>query len=574
MEVFPAALVTHGTKWDWILMSTKSLTRAIVRTAIIVLTILAVYWSSLDNEALTVAADDDLYVTDNPMIREITWENLSRIFTKFYFTDYLPLTFLSLAVDYHFWKLDLWGYHLTNIILHVLNTLLLLYLFRQWAKDEQVAFVAALLFALHPIQVESVAWLSERKNLLATFFFLAAFISFLYYRVSTHHRCHWYIGTLALFLCALLSKSSVVVFPLLLLLYEKSFSPSVRVADKVPFFALAALISIITVLSQNSVGAIKPYHGGSPLVTAFAMQQVFFDYLGSLLLPLNLSPLYQYHWKTLFTSFSFLVVVLWIVMIAWAILSRRTFPFFYFSLFWFLIALLPVANIIPINALRADRYLYIPAMPLFLLGSCALHEVSQKFLQSWRRPVPAWLRLPFLRYLLPFSLITAYAVATLQYNAVWQNNFTLMHRAADTDPYYPTPHVWLVSLHLDEGNIDEAIFHCHKIMAMDPSNDYPYYQLGALYYAKRLFPLAEKYLQKAMELDKNNADTHFILGLIYTLYYHHSDQGAAYFQRVLDLNPEHPQKKLIKSLMEQGVAGSYLKNLPPLAGGGKREQSP
>ncbi len=158
------------------------------------------FLGSLDNEF--VNWDDGIYVTDNRLIQHLSWDSLAKIFSYPRMKTYVPFSSVSLAIDYKIWGLDPFGYHLTNLLLHLINTLLVFCLVRRLAHQLMPALIAALLFGVHPIHVESVAWISERKDVLSTLFFLSALLFYLRYRAG--QRSLFYILSLASFVVALL----------------------------------------------------------------------------------------------------------------------------------------------------------------------------------------------------------------------------------------------------------------------------------------------------------------------------------------------------------------------------------
>ena len=192
--------------------------------------------------------DDDCYVLNSSSISSsISASNLKSIFTSFSVGHYQPLTILSYAFDYQLFKLNPYYYHLTNLILHLLNSLLVFYLIYLLSGNIGVSFITAILFGIHPLHVESVAWISERKDVLYSFFFLLSCIIYLYY-LTKERNSKYYLLSLFLFLCSLLSKSMAVTLPLLLLLmdyYLKRKPNKELLLDKIPYFFLTAISCII-----------------------------------------------------------------------------------------------------------------------------------------------------------------------------------------------------------------------------------------------------------------------------------------------------------------------------------------
>lgn len=185
--------------------------RIIIPVFLILVIVIVSFYPCLQNKFTNW--DDDLYVTDNKTIQSAGPAKLKNIFTTLFIAHYQPVTVLSYALEYHFFKLDPFYYHLTNLILHLLNCLLVFWLIYLLSNSLLVAALTAVFFGIHPLQAESVAWISERKNLLYAFFYLGAMISYIYY-LSRAKKLKYYIFCLSLFILSLLSKSAAVTLPL------------------------------------------------------------------------------------------------------------------------------------------------------------------------------------------------------------------------------------------------------------------------------------------------------------------------------------------------------------------------
>ncbi len=211
--------------------------------ALIAVATLVPFLGSLDNEF--VSWDDAIYVTENRLIQELSWKSVSKIFSSPRKKTYVPLSALSLAIDYSLWELDPFGYHLTNLLLHLINTLLVFCLVRRLAHRLLPALIAALLFGVHPMHVESVAWISERKDVLSTLFFLTALLSYLRYRTS--QKTLFYLLALACFVLALLSKQIAITLPVVLVLCDflegRSWTKRALI-EKIPFLLLSLFFGL------------------------------------------------------------------------------------------------------------------------------------------------------------------------------------------------------------------------------------------------------------------------------------------------------------------------------------------
>ncbi|MEJ2745724.1 MAG: hypothetical protein P8123_08595, partial [bacterium] len=224
-------------------MGSKTVTKLFV-AAILIVTFISFYPCLLGG---FVNFDDDRYVYRNPMIKELSWQGIGTIFTSTdYAVVYCPLVFLSYAIEYHFFGLRPYGYHVTNLILHLCNCLLVFWFISLLCRDRPTAFITALLFGVHPLRAESVAWITERKDLLYAFFFLWALICYCDRRARGSRI--GYAGVVLFFLLSLLSKPTALVLPLVLLLCDYFQGKKIdrrNLSSKLPLFAIAAAFLIL-----------------------------------------------------------------------------------------------------------------------------------------------------------------------------------------------------------------------------------------------------------------------------------------------------------------------------------------
>lgn len=392
----------------------------IIPLLLIVLSTAAVYSRLLGHDFQNL--DDPLYVTLNSAITGFTWQHIKEVFSTFYIGNYAPVQMLSYMADYTLFGMRAGGFLLTNIIIHTANGVMAYCLFLRLHGNRLHAIVAAEIFLLHPVQVESVAWISQRKNLLAMLFFLAAWEFYCRYREAVHgKRLLLYFFSVLAFIAALFSKSITVIFPVVLFVYDFCFSEvkhRIVLLDKLLFIVAAGVIAIVTMYSQQpEVGAggrSDVLHGGSALATIYTMLPVFCRYLGMIAWPTSLSadynpPLHQYADFTVVGAFFILVVVLWG---GWRLYRHDRRLGFWVAFFF--VALLPVSQIVPLFTLMNDRYLYFPILSVAALGGSAATALQNRWNQN-----PDLVRL-----LIVLPLLT---LAVLTYNRanVWRNPVAL-----------------------------------------------------------------------------------------------------------------------------------------------------
>ena len=315
-------------------------------------------------------SDDTQNVRDNPLLRSLDWGHLKAIFSSFDDANYIPVKVLSLAVDYSLWGPAPTGFHVTNILLHVLCALLVFAILIRLEIPAVPACLAALIWAVHPLQVESVAWISERKNVLSGLFFLAAFLLYLSY--SDTGRARTYVAIVALFVLATLSKMNTMVLPALCLAYEMTFRFRLRRRDlqaALPLLGIGAMVGWYN-LSGNPIHG-SSYHGGSSIVTWLSSSVVIFRYLGNTVLPVRLCTSYDVPLRDSLLDPPVLLSAMGLLILGsvafWCWRSKRREGFW---ILWFGITLVPMLNIIPFPSLMNDRYMYLALVaPIGLAAS-------------------------------------------------------------------------------------------------------------------------------------------------------------------------------------------------------------
>jgi tetratricopeptide (TPR) repeat protein len=446
---------------------------------IILAFISAVYFNALSNGFVWV---DQYQIVDKGLIIENS-RGLIKAFTtnidyQFKFDDkgdyYRPLVNMSFSADYFFWKLNAFGYHLTSILLHLLSTLLLYKIFVFLLKDKLSALLGSLLFAVHPVLPASVTWISGRADPLCALFFLSSF--YLYIKAgdktpkSRGDSLYW--AALVFFLFALLSKEMAITLPVIISVYWYFFerfasepktgsvkSQRARLFYIALFYAVAVFYIVMRARITHGVGAGLPLFRGNFYPTALSMAKVICDYLGLLVLPLTLTISDA---ARVYTSISHPQVILSLVSIALllavAVLDRKKYKEAAFAILWFFIALFPISNIIPAKHFRAERFLYIPYIGLFLLLAAGLNYLLK--IERYRRSVAAC----------GLLLIFVFSCRTIWRNMDFKDDATLFTRTIRTSPYCNEAHLVFANLNLKENNLSLAIREYQ--IALDPNPGY------------------------------------------------------------------------------------------------------
>jgi tetratricopeptide (TPR) repeat protein len=489
-----------------------------------------------------LAWDAGSYLLDNPFIMSFCWENIKWMFTTFYLSNWHPLTWLSYTMDYVVYR-DIWGVALTNIILHCANSALVFIFslviinihynrkniaFNQSPNNELLAaFIAALLFGLHPQHVESVAWLAERKDVLCQLFVLTTFICYMAYVRSGENRKRngYYLLTLVCFLMALLSKPIAVTVPILLLIGD--FYPLQRVLieefgwsqirkiliEKIPFFALSLMLALLTLAAQTA--AIAPLDKFSLQVRLLNASKSAIVYISKLLFPINLLPLYDEFPNP--ANFSSLIPVITILLITVVFLYLwfKKQKFWLAAWMFYLVALLPVAGIVQVGVQStADRYAYLPTVPFYILIGCGFSSLFY------------WLKAIYLRVAVLLGMATiAIILSAMTGNQIpiWKSDLFLWKYITKVLPEHGPAHTNLGIVYFNQGNYEKAIEHYEKAGSLGkiflealPHWALSYLQLGRLDQALQIYKMI---LERKEEIKKEFkvpiSCIHYNVGLIY-----------------------------------------------------------
>ncbi|QWR76649.1 tetratricopeptide repeat protein [Candidatus Magnetomonas plexicatena] len=474
----------------------------------ILILILALYVYADTRNFQFLIYDDNRYVTDNPFVQMgFTKESVKWAFTTDNDGNWFPLTWLTHLADFQFYGLRPMGHHITSVIIHSVNSLLVFILFTNLLRGNmlQGAIIGAL-FAIHPMHVESVAWVSERKDVLCTFWFFLTMLSYLSY-VRTEKKLR-YMLTLTLFAFSLMSKPMAVTLPVLLLLID--FWPlnrfantqDVRVSslliEKIPFFVLSAVSSVITVYVQKSGGHLMPLQRfplslrtGNALVS-------YIKYLYLSVYPVRLSNFYPMpeNVPALLVIFS---AVLIIAMTAVFLKNAKTMPCLIVGWGWFFITLSPVIGLIQVELQSmANRYTYIPYTGIFVLLVVCVFELIKRFPK---------LKLPLTISIIMFVLTMSYLARDEA--SYWRNSLTLTNRAIEVNAKNYMAYYNLGYIKASEGNHAEAFFSYNRAISLKPTFGKPYINAGFELLALNRVTDAIRYFKKSIPVAGPNISIGF-----------------------------------------------------------------
>jgi len=517
--------------------------RVVIFCLLLVAATLAFYNPVIHNQF--IGFDDEAYIPGNPHIQGgLTWAAAKWSFTTFYDGNWHPVTWLSHALDYQIFHLNPVGHHYVNLLLHALNAVLLFLLLRRATGLTASSLIVAALFALHPVNVESVAWAAERKNVLSMLFFLLTLCA--YDRYARTGRRYLYFVVTFLFALGLMAKAQIVTLPGVLLLWDywplqrlgapsaAGNSPAPRsffflVREKIPLFVLAAADSVVTVLAQRSGNAMRTTAEVSVSARLQNVVVSYVQYVGKAVWPSRLAPLYPHPGNSL-PAWQVAGAAALLCLVSVLVLRSRDRRYLFVGWFWFLITLLPMIGIITVGEQSmADRYAYIPFIGLFVAGVWALDALASKC------------RIPT-RSRAAVAVLVIFVLGCLTYRqlAYWHDDETLWRYTLTVTKANYMAHDNLAIALAKQGRSDEAVF---QFRAANAVHRYPANQVLAL----ALYELRVGHPREALEecdtALHRSADPK-ILAAAWSetgeahLQLRHYDEAAASFQNAVRSNPD------------------------------------
>jgi len=499
----------------------------IVFAILILLVTFASFLPSLSNGF--IGGDDDNYVVRNLLIRDLSWPGIKNIFSSVHLGLYKPLTMLTFALEYHFFKLDPHIYHLTNVILHLLNSLLVFWLILLLSRKAWVAFIVALLFGIHPLHVESVAWVSERKDVLYSLFFLSGIIAYIY-SLRKKGSTYYYLAFF-LFILTLLVKPMGLTFPFILLLCDYILNIKLdkgNLKRKAVFFVVSGIFLSFTLIFASGYSSRQPSFNFFDSI--FIANYALLFYLSKIILPVKLCVLYPYPQKTgNLLPFIFLVSPLIVLILTSAvIISRRYTRKIIFGSLFFLICVFPVLQLVPTggNAIVADRYAYLSSIGIFYLIAAFIIWLYQEKLR----------RAPVIKALVVTGLATAIVMLSfLSWNRskVWKNadlwfddvlrsypaevreKVRFYKEKIEQDHGSPEAYNNLAVFYGELGSHQTAVFLCQKAIEINPDSPEAYNNLAAAYGFSKDFEKSIEFSKKSIVLDPRFASAYNNLAVAY-----------------------------------------------------------
>lgn len=521
--------------------------RSIVYVSLIlVILTLSAYWSVKSFDFVNY--DDDKFVTQNNHVTTgLKLDNIKWAFTSIYASNWMPLTWISFMFDSSISDMNPAYFHLMNLLFHILNTALLFIVFGKMTGSIWKSAAIAVLFAIHPLHVESVAWITERKDVLSTFFMMLTIWAYVHYVEKQNYKR--YTLAFVLFACGLMSKPMLVTLPFILLLLDywplrrfsilseekrQNWKASVNlfirlIYEKIPLFLLSTAAVILTIIAQKEEIIIRQV-----IPIYLRIENAFVSYCSYILMmifPSSLAVLYPHPefiplWQLLGA-----VVLLTLISVL-AIYTAKQFPYFISGWLWYLGTLVPVIGLVQVGVQSmADRYTYIPLIGLFIVivwGVCDLTE-----------------RLAYKKYILASIsaiVILLLVTCTLSQLKYWKDTKSLFSRAIAVTNNNYVMHCNMGVLFAEQGNIQDAVFHYEAALKIKPNDADTNYNYGNLLVAQGKLDKAIGHYIIAIKGTPKFAPAHNNLGIAYARSAN-QEKAIEQFREAIKINPYYIEAK-------------------------------
>jgi len=542
------------------------------REALICLVLIAVtlvvYGQVKDHEFINY--DDNVYVTDNQYVQKgLTGASLYWAFINIEAGNWHPLSWLSHMLDFELYGLNPRGHHLTNVLFHLANSILLFVALRWMTAAVWRSGLVAALFALHPLHVESVAWVAERKDLLSTFFWMLTILAYINYVKRSEVKK--YLLVLVLFSLSLMAKPMVVTLPFVLLLLDYwplnrlRFQPQLAkdrssktstssehsqllklISEKAPLFVLSGIASIIAFLAQQRAGALSEIET-VPLTWRIANGLVSYtSYLGKMVWPKGLAVFYPHPMNTLSSWDIALASLLLVVVSVGVIKFAERYQYGLVGWFWYLGTLVPVIGLIQVGEQgMAERYTYVPLIGIFIILAWGVTDLCKG--NRYKRTSAS---------VVAIIIVAALTVCTWQQVRYWKNSVELFRHTLKVTAGNYVAHYTLGNALAMQGSLLEAMHHYREALRIKPNYAVAHHNLGNALTMKGDLGQAISHYKVALKIRPQYADAHRNLGVALDRQGKH-EEAMHHYREALRINPDDAQShnNLGVALAEQGKLG-------------------
>jgi protein O-mannosyl-transferase len=508
----------------------------IVLSVLLAAAVLAAFWPVLGNSFINY--DDDKYVTKNQnVLAGISIAGVKWAFTTFEAGNWHPLTWISLMFDAQFYKSKPLGYHLSNLLLHLLSTLLLFYLLNRITRSVWRSALVAALFALHPLRVESIAWAAERKDVLSTLLWMLTLWSYVWYAKKPDVKR--YLLVALAFALGLLAKPMLVTLPAILLLLDywplgrfSTIKLKDLLVEKIPLFLMVVGSCIVTVIAQHAGGALRTMEQYPFGIRAANALIACADYIIKMFYPHNLAVYYPHPGASITWQQTTGAAFLFIAITVLAILTRKKKPYLITGWLWYIITLLPVIGLVQVGTqAMADRYTYIPLIGLSIMLIWGIADI-----------LPTAKAISIIIRAGAVGAIVALVILTHIQTGYWHNSFTLFQHALNVTRSNPVAHNNLGFALYEKGDLDGARRQFEEALKIDPNYFDSRVSMGAVLLRENHIPEAIANLNIALKQTDNDADLQNDLGIYYGM---QGDikKAIGHFSKALKIDPNNESAK-------------------------------
>jgi protein O-mannosyl-transferase len=480
-----------------------------------------------------ISYDDEAYITENAHVMNgLTYDGITWALTSLEISYWHPLTWISHMIDYQLYGGDPFGHHLTSLVLHIANTLLLFYLLYQTTKKYWPSLFVAALFALHPLHVESVAWAAERKDLLSTFFMMLTLIFYSSY--VKHKSITVYGATIVFYLFGLMSKPMLISLPIVLMLWDcwpldrysnHDAGTASIFKEKLPFFIMAFAISIATYYAQLQVGAVSGIESAPFSLRIINGLSSYIGYIFKMFWPRNLAVIYPLP-DTLPAIQGVVNGALLLGISALVYHYGKSHRYLTAGWAWYLITLLPVIGFVQAGPQSmADRYTYITQIGLYIMIAWGVADVLSNNRYKYSIGFAAGI-----------MVISACTVCTWTQVTYWKNSITLFsHAVHATDNNYMAYRI-LGNNYAKNGDIPAAIESLSEAVKIRPNDPIAHVDLGVALEEQKRYDEAGYHFATAIAIDPNDDNAHYNLGVLLA-YNKRYEEAIESYRRAVRINP-------------------------------------
>ena len=478
--------------------------------------------------------DDDSYINDNYYTQDFSSEGIQKIWSNYIFGNYNPVTITSLALDYELFGTNTSGYHIVNIILHLLTTILILFFVKELTGNYSIGIIASFIFAIHPVHVESVSWISGRKDVLYTFFFILSLIFYLKYLKDKSKANYFYI--LLFFVLSCLSKAVAVVLPIVLILIDYLGQRKIdkhSLLEKIPFFVISIIIGLIAIDAQSRESALRIQEQYSILDKFLLSGYALSFYIEKLFYPMNLSANYPFPKAIngVFPLSTYLLPLVLLPIVFGIYYTKKITRKYTFGILFFVVSVAPVLQIAAVgNAITADRFAYLPSFAFVLLIAWGMQYL---FVRNKNKKL-----MFFKREVVPIFIIWILFLGFTTYNRakVWENEFTLFSDMIEKNPavafYYNNLGLAYFEKKKDYTKAKEYF---EKAISLKPDYSMAFNNLGNLYLDTKQNDMAYESYLKAIKSDSLNAVAHNNLGL-FLIERNEFEKAGYYLRKAIEID--------------------------------------